>query len=140
MAERKLARERKIQSLMKLIEKNPLDKTLKQTNSLSEHENENLTAQADMLDRPCRIQQKASSTSSNEQTDSRTLPSLSQLAGCEYVLPAQSFNDTMTQQTKQPKSGPSVDPEGKGPRAAHAGLSGYTHRRCRNDSGNIRGK
>ena len=31
MAERKLSRERKIQSLMKLIEKNPLDKTLKQT-------------------------------------------------------------------------------------------------------------
>ena len=31
MAERKLARERKIESLMKLIEKNPLDKTLKQT-------------------------------------------------------------------------------------------------------------
>ena len=31
MAERKLARERKIESLMKLIEKNPLDKTLRQT-------------------------------------------------------------------------------------------------------------
>lgn len=31
MAERKLSRERKIESLMKLIEKNPLDKTLKQT-------------------------------------------------------------------------------------------------------------
>ena len=40
-----------------------------QTDSLSEHERINFTAQADMLDRPCRIQQQAPWTSSNEQTD-----------------------------------------------------------------------
>ena len=57
-----------------------------------------------MLDRPCKTQQQAPWTSSNEQTDSRTLSSLSQIAGCESVLPAQSFNDTMTQQTKQANS------------------------------------
>ena len=48
MAERKLARERKIESLMKLIEKNPLDKTLKQTLKKVQ-ENNDFLDEKDML-------------------------------------------------------------------------------------------
>ena len=48
MAERKLSRERKIESLMKLIEKNPLDKTLKQTLKKVQENNDFLN-EKDML-------------------------------------------------------------------------------------------
>ena len=48
MAERKLSRERKIESLMKLIEKNPLDKTLKQTLKKVQ-ENNDFLDEKDML-------------------------------------------------------------------------------------------
>ena len=48
MAERKLARERKIESLMKLIEKNPLDKTLRDTLKKIQ-ENNDFLDEKDML-------------------------------------------------------------------------------------------
>ena len=48
MAERKLARERKIESLMKLIEKNPLDKTLRETLKKVQ-ENNDFLDEKDML-------------------------------------------------------------------------------------------